>query len=49
VESAPLSIMAMVTELEPVVTAQACGAELLGRCHWLPKDGSLGVAAAVWA
>ena len=44
----PLSITAMMTRDSPVVVSQAKGAWIFARCHWLPKEGSSGVAMA-WA
>src|SRR3954447_24056355 len=38
----PESITATTTEAEPVVTVQACGPAIFGRCHCETNEGSLG-------
>src|SRR5262245_27649259 len=47
VGSLPVSRIATMTFVLPLVVSQAAGQAILGRCHWLEYCGSLGVAAAV--
>ena len=49
VRSMPESITATTTELEPVVTPHAAGAEICVRCHSELKSGSLRVTEPVRA